>query len=426
MPFDLPALANVAVALLGGLAVGIERQWSGKATGPRARFAGIRTFSLLGLVAGLSGWLWTAGLSGPALVLLAGLGALVVVAYQAASRTDIDGTTEVSAFVVLAAGVLAGAGYDRVASGIIAVTVLLLVEKKQLHKLVKRLDVVEIRAGVRFGVMAAVILPMLPVGPYGPFGGVRPRQLWELVLFFSGLSFIGYLARRAVGSSKGYALTGLLGGVVSSTSVTLTFARLSRAHPDLGRSLAAGVMGANVMLFPRVLIASFVMAPALARAIWPAFIAPVVIGLALMWTGLRDKHSAAGAGKDEQARADDNPLQIRAALQMALVFQVVLFAVGYAQSRFGTPGLTGSAALLGTVDVDALTMSMARLTSTGAAAAEAAAAAVALGILVNTVVKLGIALVIGRGRFRPLAGVGLLAMTVALGTYLYISSGQRS
>ena len=87
-------------------------------------------------VAGLSGWLWTAGLTGPAVVLLAGLGALVVVAYQAASRTDVDGTTEVAAFVVLAAGVLAGAGSGRLASGIIAITVLLLVEKRQLHRLV--------------------------------------------------------------------------------------------------------------------------------------------------------------------------------------------------------------------------------------------------------------------------------------------------
>jgi hypothetical protein len=165
VPFDLAALTNLIVAALGGLAVGIEREWSGKATGPRARFAGIRTFTLLGIVAGLSGWLWTVGLTGPALVFLAGLGALVVIAYQAASRRDVDGTTEVSAFVVLAAGVLAGAGYDRVASAIIAVTVLLLVEKKQLHRLVRRLGVVEMRAGVRFAVMAAVILPLLPGRP---------------------------------------------------------------------------------------------------------------------------------------------------------------------------------------------------------------------------------------------------------------------
>jgi uncharacterized membrane protein (DUF4010 family) len=168
------------------------------------------------------------------------------------------------------------------------------------------------------------------------------------------------------------------------------------------------------------------MAPALALAIWPAFIAPTVIGLALMWTGLRTGHAPTGSGKDEKERADDNPLQIRAALQMALMFQVVLFVVGYAQSRFGATGLTGSAALLGTLDVDALTMSMARMTSTGATAAKGAAAALTLGIIVNALVKLGIALVVGRGRFRPVAGMGLAAIAAALGVYLYISSGQRS
>src|SRR5262245_6176319 len=124
---------HVFVAVLSGLAVGIEREWSGHSVGPRARFAGIRTFTLLGLAAGLSGWLWRGGLEGPALVFLAGLVSLVVVAYVAASRRDVDGTTEVAAFVVLAAGLLAGTGYVAAASAITAITVLLLVEKKRLH-----------------------------------------------------------------------------------------------------------------------------------------------------------------------------------------------------------------------------------------------------------------------------------------------------
>lgn len=411
---DYAALVNIGFALLGGLAIGIERQWSGKADGPRARFAGLRTFTLLGLVAGLSGWLWTAGLTGPAVIFLAGLGALVVFAYRAASRTDIDGTTEVSAFVVLAAGVLAGAGHARVASGIIAITLLLLVEKRQLHGLVKRLDLIEIRAAARFAIMAAVILPLLPEGPFGPLGGVRPRQLWALVLFFSGLSFIGYLARRVAGRGRGYALAGTFGGIVSSTSVTLTFSRLSHGHAPLSRSLASGVMGANAMLFPRVLIASLALEPRLAMALWPAFIAPFVIGALFAWFGIQTATRDSAA-----AETDKNPLQIVAALQMALVFQLVLFGVAYANQRFGSQGLTGSAALLGLTDVDALTLSMARMTSSGGAAAEAAAMAVTLGVLVNTLVKLGIALVLGRGRFRWMTATGLALIAAALGAGLY-------
>ncbi|MEZ5318247.1 MAG: DUF4010 domain-containing protein, partial [Vicinamibacterales bacterium] len=300
----------------------------------------------------------------------------------------------------------------RVASGIVAVTVLLLVEKKQLHGLVSKLDVAEVRAGARFGVMAAVVLPLLPEGPFGPLGGIRPRLLWALVLFFSGLSFVGYVARRAVGSDKGYALAGTLGGLVSSTSVTLTFARLSRTQPAAAQPLASGTLGANLVLFPRVLLATAVLAPALTVALWPAFVAPAAIGLALLLRGLR--HPAKAGPPDE----DRNPLQFVAALQMVLLFQAVLFGVALARDVFGHAGIYGSAAVLGLVDMDALTISMARLVVAGTAA-EAAARAVTIGVLANTCVKLGITLVVGRGRFRPLAAAGLAGMAAALAAALY-------
>ncbi|MFI5177837.1 MAG: MgtC/SapB family protein [Vicinamibacterales bacterium] len=411
MPFDLHAVWNLSVAFLGGLGVGIEREWSGHAVGPRARFAGVRTFALLALASGLAGWLWTAGAQGPALILLAGLCGLVVVAYYAASRRDVDGTTEVAAFVVVAAGVLAGSGSDRVAAGIIAVTLLLLVEKKRLHGFVARLDREEIRAAVRFAVMATVILPLLPEGPYGPFGGIRPRMLWALVLLFSGLSFIGFVARRTFGRNRGYAIAGTLGGVISSTGATLTMAELSRTKPEAGRALASGALGANTVLFPRILFSSLILAPALANALWPACVVPALIGVTLTFRGLRESHAA------DRLEREDNPLQFRSAIKMTLFFQGVLFAVWLATSRLGTQGLYGSAAVLGLVEMDALTISLARLTASGTAA-EITARAVTVGIIANTVVKLGIALVVGRGRFRPLAAIGLAFMAAALGAAL--------
>jgi uncharacterized membrane protein (DUF4010 family) len=220
-------MIGVLIAALGGAAVGLERQWSGHADGPRARFAGIRTFTMLGALGGFSGSMWTAGITAPAVILLAGAVAIIVVAYSAGVRQDIDGTTEVAALVVLAAGLLAGIGSVALASGVIAILVLLLLEKSRLHSLVRQIDDVEMRSGVRFAVMALVVLPLLPEGPFGPLGGVRPRQLWMLVLFFSGLSFAGYLARRLVGPQHGYLVAGLLGRLISSTNVTFTFARIS-------------------------------------------------------------------------------------------------------------------------------------------------------------------------------------------------------
>lgn len=192
MVLTLKDALGILIAALGGAAVGLEREWSGHATGPSARFAGIRTFSLLGLLAGLAGWLWANGLQILAAVLLAGA-AGIVAAYIAASRVEVDGTTEVAAFVVLAAGVVAGMHELRLASATVAITTLLLVEKSKLHSLAERIDDASLRAGFRFAVMAVVILRMLPLGPFGPLGGIRPRQLWAMVLFFSALGFAGYI-----------------------------------------------------------------------------------------------------------------------------------------------------------------------------------------------------------------------------------------
>jgi uncharacterized membrane protein (DUF4010 family) len=412
MSVDLLTLWNLTIAALAGLAVGIERQWSGHAAGPAARFAGLRTFTMLGLVAGLSGWLWTVGLAGPAAILLAGSSALVVAAYVAASRRDVDGTTEVAAFVVLAAGALAGANFAHLASGIIAVTVVLLVEKKSLHALVVRLDVVELRAATRFAVMAIVILPLLPDGPYGPWGGIRPKLLWALVLFFSGLSFVGYAARRVAGPERGYALAGLLAGMISSTSVTLTFARLSRNQPEIGGALAAGAIGANTVQVPRVLLATSVLSPAAAAALWPVLLPAALVGLLFVIAGFRRNRGGVPANRET------NPLQFGAALQMALVFQLVLFAVWAATTWFGEGGLYGSAALFGLVDVDALTVSMAGAVRADAAAPAAAATAIGIGVLSNTCVKLGLAAAVGRGPFRLRAAAGLAVMAIVLAAAL--------
>jgi uncharacterized membrane protein (DUF4010 family) len=307
----------------------------------------------------------------------------------------------------MASGLLAGVGDEAVASGITAVTLVLLVEKKQLHGVVSKIDREEMRAGARFAVMAAVILPILPPGPYGPLGGIRPRQLWLFVLFFSGLSFLGYFARRTFGKNRGYAVAGTLGGLLSSTSVTLAFARLSRSAPEAGRALAAGTLGANVVLFPRVLIASMALAPALGLALWPSFVAPVAIGTVLLLRGLRD------TGRADRVKSEANPLQFKSALQMVIAFQLVLFVADYARNEFGQQGILGSALVMGAFDMDAITISMAQMTRNGTSAA-LAAQAVTVGVVSNTIVKLGIAVVLGRGRFRPLTAAGLTLMAVAL------------
>jgi uncharacterized membrane protein (DUF4010 family) len=399
---------GIIVAAVGGLAIGVEREWSGHATGPRARFAGIRTFTLLGAIGGIAGWLWAGQVQALATVLLAVSGALVVTAYFAASRTEIDGTTEVGAIVVLGAGLLAGLGQITLASGIVAVTALILLEKSHLHAFVGRLDDEELRAAARFAVMAAVVLPLLPTGPYGPLGGVRPRDLWLLVLFISGLSFAGYVARRVIGVSRGNVLAGLLGGLVSSTNVTLTFSRASRDRRQAGMSLAYGVVAACTVVLVRVVIVAAALNASLGWTLVPYLGPPFVVGLLILVTGLRNK-TEESAGLD----VSTNPLQIGAALQMAALFQAVLFAVYLMRDVWGDVGVLVSGAALGLTDVDALTIAMARGASAGIPL-EVAARAVVTGILANTALKLVLALVIGGARFKRVVGMGVAAIGLAI------------
>jgi uncharacterized membrane protein (DUF4010 family) len=293
-----PAL-GVVVAALGGAAIGIERQWSGHATGAHPHLGGVRTFTLLGGAAGLGGLLALSGYAAVAVALISGLVALVVVGYAAVSRRHIDATTEVAAVVVVAAGFLAGLEWIRLSSAVIAITALLLVEKSRLHGFAGRIDDEELRAGVRFAVMAVVVLPILPAGPFDRLGGIKPQELWLLVLFFSGINFAGYLARRAVGSAQGYPFTGLLGGLVSSTAVTFTFARLSRSEPALSRALAIGAVGASAMLFPRVLIAALVLNPSVARWVAPLTAAAFAVGAVVFVSCLRQSPTKTDGVKAE-------------------------------------------------------------------------------------------------------------------------------
>jgi uncharacterized membrane protein (DUF4010 family) len=399
---------RLGVATLGGLAVGIEREWSTKEAGRVPRFAGVRTFAFLGLIGGLSAELYSRGLAAAGAAILGAACVLVVVAYGlAARRGDVDATTEVSALIVLAAGVLAGTGRLQVASALFAITALLLIEKSRIHALVHRIQSETLQAAARFAVLALVILPLLPEGPFGPGAGIRPRELWALVLVFSGLSFAGFLALSIVGPQRGYGLAGLLGGLISSTSVTLTFSRESRQQPELGRALALGVVAACTVLLLRVWLLAIALNPSVGVRVIPYLALPFVVGLAAVALSLRTSPPSA-----TEAAMPKNPLRLAAAIQMALVFQAVLYAMQWVSDRFGSPGVLVSAALLGLTDMDALTYSMVKLGQEGAQVATAARA-LALGVLANTVLKLAVAVGLGRGTFRRAASLGLSALAGA-------------
>ncbi len=413
MESDWQSAISILVATLGGAAIGMERQHSGHATGHMSRFGGLRTFTLLGMMAGAAGLLWLNGFGGMAVALVSGGVGLVLLSYWASLREDLDATTETAALVVLAAGFLSGQGAWRLSSGMVAVTTVLLAEKSRLHMLAEGVPGAGLRAGFRFGLMALVVLPLLPEGPFGPGIGVKPRELWMIVLLISGLSFVGYVARLVVGAKRGYVLTGLLGGLVSSTNVTLALSRLSRKMPGQAEALALGVLTACTVMYLRVAVVSSLLNPALGVKLVRYWLLPALTGAAVAWWGVR-RHVSGSELEGEKAEA--NPLEVGAALQMAVLFQLVLYGISWMRDWFGQAGLMWSGAVLGLTDVDALTISMAR--SAGEEDhLRAAAMAVGVGCLTNSGFKLAVALVLGRGQFRKYAvGLfGLLAATAVAG-----------
>lgn len=430
---DLALGFDLLVAALVGMAVGLEREWSGHTSGPDARFGGLRTFALLGAIGGISGWLARLNMTAVATVLLGGAVVFVILAYVSAMRrtgTTADSTTEVSALLVLALGATAGLGHRSIASAAGVLMVVVLAEKTSLQRALQRIDAREMRATLQFAVMALVILPLLPSGAFGPFDAFRPRQLWSVVLLFSALNFAGYIARRIVGETRGLGITGLLGGLVSSTAVTFNFSRRSREEPTLATPLAFGVVAACTVLLPRVLIiASTLQRTLFVELVWlllPVFLVGALVLAAALWREREARpvapHATAAAtatgASDAPQENTANPLALGTSLQMAVAFQAVLFLVAWVQSTVGSPGVLVSAALLGLTDMDALTLSMSQLAA-DLSQTHTAALAIGIGVLANTILKALVAISLGEARFRLRTAAALACMAIGSATALW-------
>ena len=405
---DLIVAANLGVSALVGLAVGFERERSGKTDGPDGRFAGVRTFFMLGLLGGIAGHLLSEGNGLAAFALVLAGGVLSVIAYALAVRrpgATADGTTETAALLVLALAAMAGMGHRAIAAGAGTLVVAALVSKQQIHGILDRLGERELVGALQFAVLALVILPLLPDRAWGPWGGVNPRALWIVVLIFCAVNYGGFLLQRWVGATRGYAAMGLLGGLVSSTAVTLQFSRRSRTEPALAASLGLGIVAACTVLVLRVIVVATVLNPAITRALVPFLAPPFAVGLIVLGVVVWRQPKVP---EGEPAAALHSPLRIGAALQLALAFQVALFAVRVSRDTFGSPGVLTSAFLLGLTDMDALTFSMARLENV-----HLAAQAIAVGLVANTALKGTVALALGHRDLRRVAGGGLAALGVA-------------
>jgi uncharacterized membrane protein (DUF4010 family) len=412
VPLDSRLVWSLLSALIIGALVGIEREKS-KVLSGNVGIGGVRTFTLFSLTGALGAMLAQA-LGSPLVLVAAVLGttALVVAGHVIQARTKPEAiglTTEVAAVTVCLLGAACTAGYPQLAlAGGIAVSAFL-AYKEPLHGLVAKLGTDDISAGVKLLAATFIVLPLLPTEAIDPWGALVPRSLWLLVILIAALSLVGYVATRALGPERGTAITGLSGGLVSSTAVTLTFARRSREEGGAtDDALAAGTFLAWGVSFVRVVVLAALVHPPLVRAMLVPFGTMLVVTAAAAALLLRSARSAApSAGRGVPLR---NPFSLLAASKFGLLFAVVLVLVTLVQQRFPGGGTYVVAAIAGASDVDAITLSMATLARGGETVAAVATGSIVLAVLANTLVKCAVTAVLGGARLRRSA----LLLTFAL------------
>lgn len=401
-----PEIGGALFAALLGLLLGLERE---RTRTPRTPlFAGIRTFPVVSLAGYLGALASKAGspLALPAVLL--GVGGLVVVSHLRTSEDDAGVTTEATALLAPLIGALVAFGKAPLAAAAAVVVTLLLAEKTPLHRFAGAISAEEMLAFLKFGIVAAVLIPMLPNVPLGPLDAIVPRHVGLVVLAICAVSLGGYVLVRLVGDRAGWTLAGLVGGLVSSTAVTLSFSSRARAAPALARPLGTGIVLASTVLYLRALVLLFVFDAPLAIHLLPRLLALVAVAGGFVYLRLRRKEP----GSRGQVRVG-NPVELGRAGLLGLFFAAVLLGARYAQVHFGTAGFWGAAALGGLVDVDPIALAAADLRSKGVVSLDVAAGGFLLGTLSNLGVKAMMVVVAGGGGlwrhvFPGFLGLGLL------------------
>ena len=396
---------QVGAGLVVGALVGLERGWKLKDQVDHRRVAGVRTFTLLGLGGGVAGLLGSLDQGLAAGAIVAGVVAMLAIAYAPRLTKQGDATSPVAAAVTLAIAFLAGMGSVGLAVAAGAVVVFILALRDELHGFVERLDQSDVKALARYAVIALAVLPFLPDRDLGPYGAWNPSKLWWVVVLVTGFSFAGYIANRLFGARHGTVATALIGGAYSSTAVTQSLAqRLGQG--GAGGAEAAGIALASAVMYVRVIILVALLAP---RFVWP-FVVVITPPLLVAWIagGWLYRRSAAS----DEAVAPGNPIALVPAFAFLLFVAVAAVAARWAEGQFGEQGIALLLLIMGSMDVDAAIVTAGGLPD-AAIGAELAALAIGGTILANMAVKLGVTLAYARAKGTT-AALALAASMVAL------------
>ncbi len=402
----LALVQKLAVAILIGAFIGLEREHSRPEN--EKTFAGIRTFSLISIFGFLAALISTITTPWVYFSLFIGFASLVITSHIfSAKEGKMGGTTEVTAFIVFILGSLVMWNFTILAAVIGVVVTLFLTLKIQLHAFVGKVSEEDLYAALKLAIITVIILPLLPDQTYGPFNILNPRLIWYMVIFVSGISFIGYLLIKMYGQNKGVVITGLLGGMISSTAVAFTFSRKSKELKGLSLNFAAGIILASTIMFPRIFVIVLVFSKSLLGKLWIPLLLPTIAGILITYL-----YSKKFKERQNQQVEFKNPFVLKSALLFGLVFAVVIFVSKAAQVYFGNNGIYAAGVLAGLTSVDAIVLTLSRLSGLNE---NVAVSGIIMAAIANTIVKGIISIFLGTEPLRRyvVIGLGILAFITA-------------
>jgi uncharacterized membrane protein (DUF4010 family) len=402
------------VALGLGLLAGLQKERAGPL------LAGLRTFALItvfgavtAVVAGTTGpWIVIAGLVCVTALMITG-NAMV------ASRGEADPgqTTEVAVVLMFLVGAMCVIGPLELAIVLGGVVSVLLHLKEELRGLVAKLSDKDVRAVMQFVVISLIILPVLPNETYGPFDVLNPRNIWFMVVLIVGLNLAGYAAFRLFGSRAGTALAGVLGGIISSTATTVSYARSTKNEPGRAGTAAVVVWIASAVVFVRILVEVGLTS----LDFLPTVAGPMGVMLALFLVAAAVIWRSATAPSDSPMDPG-NPTELKPAIAFAVLYAVILMVVAAADEYLGGAGLYGAAFISGLTDIDAITLSTSNLVADARLEPETGWRIILVAALSNMMFKLGVVATLGsREMLRRLGG--LVGLAVAAGVAILVFWG---
>ncbi len=392
----LPFVVAVAIGLL----LGFERERH-HTSGIR-QTAGSRTMALLALVGAVCAYLDTA-------VMVAGLavvGLLVAIGYRSTSGDDPGTTTEIAEIASFLLGALA-IHHASLAAGLAIGAAVVLASKQRLHSFAREVVTdAEMEDALRLLVMAFIVLPLLPHRDLGPYGVLDPRRIWQLVVALTAISWVGYVATRMLGATRGLAVAGLAGGFVSASATTAAMGRLARTLHSVDGPIA-GARFASLATYVELVAIIAVADRGVVREVVPA----AALGSAVLfvtdgrrwWRARHTEHE----DDDTSSVTPERPFALKPVLLLAGVLTAALLLARWAADRFGASGAVFAAGAAGFADAHAASLAVVTLHAQGDIPLGTCLTSIAAAVGTNTLTKVILAFTAGGRAFgrRFLVGV---------------------